>query len=128
MKLLRNLWNLIKINFQVIYLNNGNLVYSDKNAVAYHYLWSLWGRVRTICFFEYYKGKDTEQFAPLTILRYIDISSNRGIYIAPLTITIGEGNIVIGITLWALGTLAFRLEWEPSNALKPAEIEITKEE
>ena len=128
MKLLHNLYDLIKANFQVIYLNNGNIVYNDKNAIAYNYLWTLWGRVRILCFFEYHRDKDTEQFAPLTILRYIDINTNRGIYVAPFTVTLGGGSLVLAVTLWAVGTMAVRFEWEPANALEPNNIEITVEE
>ena len=128
MNLLRNLYDLIKANFQVIYLNNGNIVYNDKNAVAYNYLWTLWGRVRILCFFEYHKDEDTEQFAPLTILRYIDINTNRGIYVAPFTVTLGGDSLVLAVTLWAVGTMAVRFEWEPANALEPNNIEITVEE
>jgi hypothetical protein len=117
MILLRRVVDAIKASFQVFLVNERQLLLNEDGSTAHTYLWDLLGKTSVVCWLEYKREDGTEQFAPLTILRYLDVERSHGIYVAPFTVTVDKESVTFAITLWPYRTATLSLGWSPVNVL-----------
>jgi len=111
-QLLRTIWGIIQDNFKVIYVNDDGPIKDKDGYTPYNWLWQLASHMPIIEFFQHTRDEEGEQFAPVTILRYLSPDMEQGTYIAPVSFTLQKDNAAIGFSFWGLFNFALVITWQ----------------
>jgi hypothetical protein len=111
-RLLNDIKDILLDGLRVVYIEGDQPIVDENGNIAFNYLWQLIGKASIVEFLQYRKEDGKEQFAPLTILRTINVHTSEGAYVAPVTLTMAKGHSNVSLDWWAWFRVNVTISWE----------------